>query len=275
MALPVLVLRNGELIPPAQADISVFNPALSGAFGVYESLQVVRGKAFAVDAHLERLLRSSALIELPLPAGRDTFKQWIQQVVAANEAEDCVLRIVAVGPENGGAATAFLWPQPAAFYPETLYRDGAAVITFHGQRFLPMAKSLNGLVTFLARRKAQQMGAHEALLYHQGWFTEGSNSNLFAVLEGVLVTPPAGQVLSGVSRDIVLHLAAQHEIPVREAALDVDALPRWRECFITSTSRHIMPVTTVDGRPVGGGQVGPLTRRLMDLFAEVFAEATR
>jgi branched-subunit amino acid aminotransferase/4-amino-4-deoxychorismate lyase len=125
----------------------------------------------------------------------------------------------------------------------------------------------------LARPPPAAAGAHEALLHHAGRLTEGSNSNLFAVIAGVVLTPPAEQVLAGVTRDVLLALAAERGIPIREAPLALADLPRWEECFITSTSRHVMPVATVDGRPVGAGRVGPLTQRLAAIFEEAFRQA--
>jgi branched-subunit amino acid aminotransferase/4-amino-4-deoxychorismate lyase len=105
--------------------------------------------------------------------------------------------------------------------------------------------------------------------------TEGSNSNLFVVMEGVVLTPPAQIVLSGVTRDTIIALALANGIPLRESPLPTASLSRWDECFITSTSRHAMPVTVVDGVPVGTGTVGPVTRRLMSLFEAYVADALR
>lgn len=272
MSLPLFVSRNGELISPEQAAVSVFNPALYGAYGVYESIQIARGKPFALAAHLQRLAHSAAILELPLPADPTTFENWITTLLKANRAVECTLRIFAVGPENGGAATAYLWPQPNPVYQAACYTAGADVITYEGQRFLPEAKSLNNLVALLSRRRALALGAHEALLHHNGYLTEGSNSNLFVVLDGAIITPPTDQVLPGVTREIVLKLAHQAGIEIRQAPLALADRPAWHECFITSTSRHVMPVTVVDGRPVGDGRVGPLTRRVMELFEEYFME---
>jgi branched-subunit amino acid aminotransferase/4-amino-4-deoxychorismate lyase len=268
--LPVFVSRNGELIPPAQAQISIFNPALSSSYGIYESFQVVHGIPFAEDGHLERLAHSAAMIALGLPADLATFRRWIGAVLLANQAVECALRIFVLGPENGGEAVAYIWPQPAPVYPADFYTQGATAITFEGQRSLPQAKTLNTLVSFLAQRQAKADGVHEALLYHAGCLTEGSNSNLFAVIDHVLLTAPAHQVLSGVARDMVLHVCNQQDIPLLETNMVLADVPRWSECFITSTSRHVMPITAIDGRPVGDGQVGPLTRRIMDLFEDDF-----
>jgi branched-subunit amino acid aminotransferase/4-amino-4-deoxychorismate lyase len=274
MVLPTLVSRNGQLIPPAQANVSVFNPALYGAYGIYESLQVVKGLVFAQAAHLDRLAQSAAMLELPLPVPRPVFERWIVDVLKANGARDCVLRILMLGPEDHGETLAFLWPQPAPVYAPELYTQGASTVTFAGQRALPACKSLNTLVSSLARRRAAAKGAHEALLYHNGQLTEGSNSNLFAVVDGQVLTPKAEQVLPGVTRDLALRLAAANQVPLRETALSLPEMPNWSECFITSTSRHIMPVTSIDGQMVGNGLPGPITKRLMGLFEEYFQAAT-
>ena len=118
----------------------------------------------------------------------------------------------------------------------------------------------------MAQRRARSAGIHEAFLHHDGCLTEGSNSNLFAVMNGVVLTAPDHEVLPGVTRDVLMALARRAGIHVREILLPLDEIGCWDECFITSTSRHVMPVTQIDGRPVGDGKVGPLTKRLRELF---------
>jgi len=270
MRLPTYVLRNGALVLPAQANISVFNPAIYGAFGVYESMQVANGVVFARDTHLQRLAHSAEIVGLRLPADLATFGRWIAEVLEANAATDCTLRLFAVGGGDGDEAAAYIWPQPPPIFPVEYYADGVAVITVEGERYLPQAKSLNTLVTFLARRRAKEQGVHEALLHHAGYLTEGSNSNLFAVIDGQVLTPPGEQVLAGVTRDLLVSLSQGHACAIREAPLALADISRWSECFITSSSRHVMPVTTLDGRPVGDGCMGPLTRRLAALFEDYF-----
>ncbi|MFO7698636.1 MAG: aminotransferase class IV [Anaerolineae bacterium] len=274
MYLPTYVSHNGALIPPEQACISVFNPAIYGAYGVYESMQVVHGVPFACDAHLARLAHSADILGLVLPADLSTLARWIDEVLAVSAMPDCTLRLFALGGENGGQSSTYLWPQPPTVYPPDYYVLGASAITFEAQRYLPEAKSLNTLSSFMAQRLARAAGVHEALLHYNGFFTEGSNSNLFAVLDGLLLTPPRPSVLAGVTRDMVLMLAKRQAIPLAEAPLLVAKTPCWEECFITSTSRHIMPMTAIDGRPVGSGRVGPLTWRLMNAFETHFAEQT-
>jgi D-alanine transaminase len=274
MALPIHVSRNGMLISPAQACVPVFNPAIYGAYGVYESLEVANGCVFALEAHLQRLAHSAALLEMALPLDAATLELWIAEVLSANKVTECALRLFVIGDELGAEATVYIWPQEPIRYPESYYTHGVPVITFPGERFMPEAKSINTLASHLARRKAQSLGAHEALLVHDGYLTEGANSNLFAVMNGVVMTPPSGQVLSGVTRDILIHLARRHGLEVREAGLPISGLGRWAECFITSTSRHVMPVVTMDGAPIGGGAVGPITGQVMRLYEDNFARAT-
>jgi D-alanine transaminase len=263
------------LVPAAEARISVFNPAIYGAWGVYESLQVANGVVFEPLAHLRRLAHSAAIIDLPLPADLDTIGRWIEDLVANCGAAACTVRLFVVGPDNGGEPVAYLWMQPANDYPESYYAEGATAVTFEARRFLPEAKSLNGLASFMAQRHARQAGVHEALLYHNGCLTEGSNSNLFAVMGDCVVTPPHTEILSGVTRDVLVRLMQENDIPLHEFELRVGGIQAWQECFITSTSRHVMPVTTIDGKPVGSGAVGPVTQRLHDLFEDYFAARVR
>ena len=130
---------------------------------------------------------------------------------------------------------------------------------------MPACKSLNTLVNYLARREANRAGALESLLHHHGYLTEGSRTNLFAVRAGELITPPASKVLSGITRDIILKVMQEAGHPVIETLLPVD-LSLYEEFFISSTSMHVMPITQIDSRPVGNGQVGPVTKLVMDQF---------
>ena len=162
-------------------------------------------------------------------------------------------------------------PEALRSYPDHLYRTGASAVLFEGQRALPACKSLNTLVNFLARRVATQAGALEGLLHHNGSLTEGARSNLFAVHQGQLVTPPASEVLSGITRDIIVQVMQDTAHPVTEATLSTD-LTRYDEIFISSTSMHVMPITRIDGQPIGAGSVGPVTSLAMARFETHYRE---
>ncbi len=271
MSLPLFVSRNGEIISAAEAHLPLRHPALVHAFGVYETVQVAAGVAFYLHDHLSRMAASARQIDLELPATPEAMAAWVPPLLAANGTGDCLLKMLAYGPDGGYEPLCFLWPEAMPHYPDRLYAAGADAITVIAERTLPTAKTLCTLVNFLARRQAQRAGVHEALLVDRnGHVTEGSNSNLFVVRAGVLLTAPAASVLSGVTREITLRLARQAGIPTEERALPLAERETWQEAFITSTSRHIMPLTRLDGQPIGRGEVGPLTRHLIGLFADHF-----
>ncbi len=267
-----LVSRNGVLIPPEQACVHIQNPAVTSALGVYETMQVVRGRIFRLADHLERLRRSAAAIQLHLPAPAEVLAQWAQALVSETDMERATLRVLALNGDPFSDPAVYMYILPPIRYPEELYRQGASAVTFEGERALPTAKTLNTLVNFLAQRKARAAGAHEGLLVARDGIREGATSNIFARVGDVLVTPPDHLVIAGVTRDIVIRLAQERGYRLVYRTLPVTCIPQWEEAFITSTSRHVMPLTSVDGIPINGGEVGPVTRALMDAFEEVFWE---
>jgi len=271
MALPQVVSRNGQLIPPPAAHISIFNPVIFGAFGVYESIQLCQGVCFRLDDHLQRLADSAAAIDLELPAGLAVIAQWTRAVVVANGCRQALIRMFALGPTPGHAPELFIWPEAPRAFPAELFEQGVGGVTFQGERALPHAKSLNTLVNHLARTRAQRAGEHEGLLVNRhGCVTEGSTSNLFVVQGGMLLTAPAEDVLAGVTQMELLKLADGLAIPVAQRPLPLAELPRWDEAFLSSTSRHVLPMVRVDGQPVGDGRPGPVTRRLQAAFERRF-----
>ena len=277
MTLPHVVSHNGRLIAPSDAHISVFNPVIFGAFGVYESIQLYHGVIFRLDDHLQRLADSAAAIDLELPAGLDTIARWTQEAIAANGCRDALIRMFALGPTPGHAPEIFIWPETPRAFPPEMYQQGVGAVTFRGERALPHAKSLNTLVNHLARMSALKAGEHEGLLVDRHrCVTEGSTSNLFVVQDGVLVTAPEEDVLAGVTQLELLKLAGEMGLPVLQRPLPLAECPHWDEAFLTSTSRHVLPLVRIDGQPVGDGRPGPVTRRLHETFeAHFLAEIER
>lgn len=269
--LPQLVSRNGRMIPPSEAHISIFNPVIFGAFGVYESIQLFQGALFLLDDHLQRLVESAAAIEMELPADLATITTWTHEAVAANGCQDALIRLFALGPTAYAGAEVFIWLEsPRTFAPE-MFMQGVGAVSYQGERALPHAKSLNTLVNHLARVRALQAGEHEGLLVDRlGCITEGSSSNLFVIQAGTLVTPPAADVLAGVTQEEVLKLAAHLTIPVERRPLPLSELSRWDEAFLTSTSRHILPLVRLDGHLIGTGRSGPVTQNLRAAFEAHF-----
>ncbi|GAB4533548.1 MAG: branched-chain-amino-acid transaminase [Anaerolineae bacterium] len=261
------VILNGRLRPASEAQVSLFSPALFSSFGVYESIEVIDGVPFHLHDHLARLAESAAMIELSLPYSIYEITSWVNRLIPQNGNRDCLLRVIALGVTQAeDEALVAILPQPSPRYADSLYQDGASVITFEGARAMPACKSLNTLVNYLARRQATRAGVHEAILCSGGEMTEGSRSNIFAVCQDEIRTPPADRVLSGITRDIVIQLARKAGYRVSEAPLYLRDLPQFSEFFITSTSMHIIPTVRIDRVLVGEGRVGPVTLDLMDRF---------
>jgi branched-subunit amino acid aminotransferase/4-amino-4-deoxychorismate lyase len=260
------IILNGDLIPLEQAHISLFNPAYFSSFGVYETVKIDQGRPFYLAEHLHRLHKSAQMIGLELGVTVETLEAWFNKLLNLDPHATWSLKILVLGAmEAAGNPIIALQPTPLPTYPDAFYERGASAVCYEGQRFKPMCKSLNTLVNTLARRAATQAGALEGLLHYDGYFTEGSRSNLFVVHKEQLLTAPATTVLSGITRDIILAVMAETDYPVVETEVIVDP-QRYDEIFISRTSMHVMPITQIEGQPVGDGQVGPLTKVAMSQF---------
>lgn len=261
-----VAMVNGQLVPIDQAKIPVNSQALFASFGVYETMKVVQGRPFYRDNHLERLLVSAGMLGIDLQIDVSTLRNWFNTLADVDRNATWSLRILALGAVQPNEYPLIaMWAEPLPTYPDRLYRNGAAAIFFEGQRSLPTCKSLDTLVNFLARRAAQQAGALEGILHHNGYLTEGARSNVFAVWQGQLITPPAADVLSGITREVILRVMEHCDYPVIEKSLPAD-VSLYDELFISSTSMHVMPITKIDDQPVGNGQIGPVTTMVMDRF---------
>jgi branched-subunit amino acid aminotransferase/4-amino-4-deoxychorismate lyase len=266
---------NGERLPINQAHISLFNKAYYSSFGVYETAKVDRGRPFYLEDHLRRLHHSAGIIELPLAAGVPALAGWFEQLRQVEPLATWTLKIIALGALDAAESPLIaMQAEPLATYPAAFYESGASAILYEGQRHLPDCKSLNTLVNYLARRSATQAEALEGLLHHGGFITEGSRSNLFVVRQGQLLTPPRHQVLSGITRDLIIQVMRDTAYPVVESPVAVD-LSLYEEIFISSTSMHVMPITHLDGQAVGRGQVGPVTRLAMARFNQRYDKVMR
>ena len=259
---------NGKCMPFNQAQISIFNKALFFSFGVYETVKVDRGHPFYLENHLRRLLKSAAMLELDLGVDTATLAAWFDQLLQVDPQATWSLKILGIGAIEAGqnpiiAMQADLLPT----YPDVFYQTGATAVLYEGQRALPACKSLNTLVNYLARRAALRAGTLEGLLHHQGFLREGSRSNLFVVRQGQLITAPETEVLSGITRDIIVRAMQETAHPVVAAPISID-LSLYEEIFVSSTSMHVMPITRIDEQPIGSGQVGPVTRLAMERFAQ-------
>ena len=275
------VYLNDRFVPQEEAVVSVFDHGFLYGDGVYETLRAYRGRVFQLAEHLARLERSASRIQLHLPIGRERLAGLVRESLKRNQLQEAHLRItvsrgtgeIGLDPALCKAPTLVIIAKPFQPYPDSLYTDGVSVMIAKTRRNLPEAlppqvKSLNFLNNILAKMEAKAAGAHEALLLnHRGDVTEGTTSNVFVVQGGRLRTPAVEcGILEGITRSLVLQLANELEIPTDEARLTVEDLLRAEECFLTNTTQEVLPVTRLDGRMIGDGRPGEITRRLHASF---------
>jgi len=264
---------NGDLIPYEQATISLAHPVFLTSYGVYESIQVDHGHPFCLKGHLRRLAASAAALSIDLPSQKTLFR-WAHRLIAALPAETYALQILVFGETSGSPLLVAFLPKPLPRYASDLYENGAAAITFAGERALPQCKSLNTLVNHLARTEARRQDALEAILVSDGFLLEGARSNVFVVdAAGHLLTPPAEKTLGGITKEVLIAEMSETPYSVQESDVPIDV--PLREMFITSTSMHVMPITRLDGKPVGDGRVGEITKKAAARFETFYRAAIR
>lgn len=270
------VFLNGDFIHADQARVSVFDRGFLLGDGVYEVIPVYAGRPFRLIQHLQRLQRSLDGVRMQNPYSDDKWSDIIAQLVTENGQGDQavylqVTRGVAprdhVFPE-GVEPTAFVMSNPIKPLPESYKRDGIKAITVEDIRWSQCdIKAITLLPNSLLRQKAQDVGAQEALLIRNGFMTEGSASNSYAVLDGILCTAPKDEkVLPGITRDLVLELADKAGINYREQAVTDADLHRAEEIWISSSTREVLPVTTLDDKPVATGKPGPIWQQIDALY---------
>ncbi len=276
-----IVSINGRLIPAAEATVSIFDRGLLYGDGIFETIRVYDGRLFQFDEHLRRLKQSARAIGLSLPRQVATLHRQMEELLTANRLRHALLRLTitrGIGPPGLDPParvrpTLFIFARPFSGYPIARYRAGITAVIATIRRAPPSAtpthaKSLNYLANILAKRDATERGADDALLLNStGDLCEGTTSNLFFVTSGALYTPAATTgLLEGITRRIVLTLARRNAIAIHEGAFPPADLTAADEAFLTNTSYELMPVVRVDGRKIGNGTPGPITRRLHRAF---------
>ena len=273
----MIVFFNGEFVDKSQATVSVDDRGFLFGDGVYEVFRATDGALFAADRHLRRL--ANGLVELEI-ARAATLDDAALLAAARRVLQDngltrgdalVYLQITrgAPGPRTHQFPPASTPPTvyvtASAFTPPDDVRTrGASVVTTPDERWGRCnVKSIQLLPNVIAKDRAVRAGAFEAVFVRNGRITEGASTNLFAVLGGTLRTHPADHhILPGITREILLEEAEQLGVAVVETAVTPKDLANAEEVFVTSTSADVMPVVRVDGRPIGGGEPGPVAQRL-------------
>jgi branched-chain amino acid aminotransferase len=263
------------------ARVSVFDHGLLYGDGVFEGIRIYNRRIFRLEAHLDRLYTSARALALSVPLTPNAMQAVVREAVRRNRREEGYVRLIVTRGAGDLGIDPRTCPRPSVIiiatdirvYPPQLYVHGIKLITSATRQVSheacdPRIKSLNYLKNILAKIDAQHAGAHEAIMLNQaGFIAECTADNFFVVRRGRLLTPaPQDGALEGITRGVVLQLAAEAGIEASEAQLTRFDAYTADECFVSGTGAELMPVTEVDGRPVADGQPGPITGRLTDAF---------
>lgn len=284
------IYLNDRFVSREEAKISVFDHGFLYGDGVYETIRSYGERIFMRDQHLARLYRSAEAIGLDIPIPRSAWPNLLHGAMVRNAVgtrqRDAYIRItisrgvgdIGLDPALCPTPTVVIMAKPLVPPPPELYETGVALIIARTRRNLPSAlsphiKATNFLNNILAKREAIAAGAFDSLLLNwEGLVAECTVSNIFFVANGHLKTPSTEcGILDGITRDIVLQLARESNLPVEEGRFRAEEVTGAAECFLTNTSMEIMPVVSIDGAPIGTGKPGPLTCELRSLFAKAYS----
>ena len=271
----------GKLVPAEQATVSVFDHGLLYGDGIFEGIRVYGSRVFLLKEHIDRLYESALAIRLQIPLSPEEMTKAVEDTVKANELTDGYIRLVVTrGPGSLGLdirrtshPQVIIIADTISMYPPEMYENGMRIITAstirnHPGALSPKVKSLNYLNNIMAKIEGTDAGTEEALmLNHNGEVAECTADNIFIVKRGVLKTPqPDCGLLEGITRGAVMRLAREADIEVRECVLVRHDIYTADECFLTGTGAEVIAVVSLDGRTIGSGKPGPITRNLLERF---------
>ncbi len=272
---------NGQLVPQEEAKVSVFDHGLLYGDGVFEGIRAYGGRVFKLAEHVARLYRSARSIRLEVPITPAEMTAAIEETLAANGLSDAYIRVVVtrgvgtlgLDPDKCPNPQYFIIADSIVLYPDELYRQGLEIVTVstvrnHPAALNPRIKSLNYLNNIMAKIEGKNAGVLEALMLNaEGFVAECTGDNIFIVSDKVLRTPPiSAGILEGITRNTVIELAREAGYVVREEDLTQYDVYTADECFLTGTAAEVIAVVKVDGRTIGTGEPGPVTKDLLQRF---------
>ncbi|MCA8983291.1 MAG: branched-chain-amino-acid transaminase [Planctomycetaceae bacterium] len=278
------VYMNGQLVPREQAVVSVFDHGLLYGDGVFEGIRVYGKRVFLLKEHVERLYESARAIRLVIPISQAEMVAAVEQTVAANQIGDGYVRLVITrGAGSLGLdirrtshPQVIIIADNISLYPRELYETGLKLITAstirnHPQALSPRIKSLNYLNNIMAKIEGTDADCLEALmLNHKGEVSECTGDNIFIVKHGIIKTPPTDAgILEGITRYAVIRLARQAGLTVQEVSLTRHDVYVAEECFLTGTAAEVIAAVSLDGRSIGAGVPGPITKDLKSRFEKL------
>jgi branched-chain amino acid aminotransferase len=272
---------DGNFYPESEAKISVFDHGLLYGDGIFEGIRFYSGRVFRLEEHIDRLWDSAKGISLEIPVSASELTAATLETIRQNDLRDGYIRLLVtrgigslgLSPDSCRRPSVIIIAATIALYPAALYEKGVTMVTCSTRRIAPAAlspriKSLNYLNNVLAKIEAQHAGAAEGvMLNEQGYVAECTGDNLFIFKRGRLHTPPINAgILEGVTRRVAFELAQKNGFITEERDLTRYDIFTAEECFLTGTAAEIIPAVELDRRPIGNGQPGPVTLKLIEEF---------
>jgi branched-chain amino acid aminotransferase len=282
MSPPIYI--NGKYFSKEDAKISVYDHGLLYGDGVFEGMRTYSNKVFRLGEHIDRLYESARAILLTIPMSKQEMIDAVKKTVELSGLSDSYIRLVVtrgsgslgLDPNRTSDPQVIIIVDLIALYDRKYYDEGLKIITAstirnHPAALSPRIKSLNYLNNIMAKLEGLQAGCMEAImLNHKGEVAECTGDNIFIVKRGQLLTPSADSgILEGITRNAILELANTLKIPARETTLTRHDLLVADECFLTGSAAEVIPVVSIDSRPIGDGKVGPTTKQLMIEFKKL------
>lgn len=269
------VYLNGEYLPLADAKVPVMDRGFLFGDGVYEVIPAYFGQLFRLDDHLERLDNSLRAIRLQNPHNHEEWRNLLTPLLKQGQDQSVYLQITrGAAPKRDHAFPQNVVPTVFAMVsninPHADPDNGVKAISLEDSRWkLCDTKAITLLANVLLRQTAIDNGCAEAILFKDGYLTEGAASNAFAVIDGILMTPPKSPaILPGITRDVILEIARKNNIPCSEQAISKADVKRASEIWITSSTREIIPVVELDAELIANGKPGPVWKTFYKLFQE-------
>ncbi len=272
------IFIDGKFYSERDAKVSVFDHGLLYGDGIFEGIRAYNGRVFKLKEHIDRLFCSAKAILLEIPMSHEKISEAVLETCRKNKLRDGYIRLVVtrgvgslgLNPKSCKRPSVIIIAGSIQLYPPEFYAKGLTIITVPTARNLhsalnPAIKSLNYLNNILAKIEANNGGCEEAVMLNaEGYVAECTGDNLFIVKSGELFTPPlSAGALYGITRQTVIELAQEDGLKVSEPNLTRYDLFNADECFLTGTGAELIPVVKIDGRVIGNGKLGALTRKLV------------
>ncbi len=279
----MIIYIDGRFVPREEARLSVFDHGFLYGDGVFEGIRAYNGRVFRLREHLDRLYDSARAIDLAIPVTKEEMTGIILETLRKNKLKNGYIRPIVTRGVGDLGLDPRKCPKPSIFVIAVewgamygdLYEKGLKAITVSVRRnpaeaLPPNVKSLNYLNNILGKIEANYKGGDEAIFFDtNGYLSEGSGDNIFVVKNGAIYTPPTLNNLRGITRAVVIELARSLGISLFEQDLGYYDLYAADEVFVTGTAAEVAPIVLIDGRAIGSGKPGPVTRQLMVSFRSV------